>query len=347
MVTLRKNASSILGVFAIVFFFFLLFAIFGERALGGSFRRRCITNDTVISFAQNSSYTYDPDQNPVLYAEVNDTLTGVTSYPMKYCGQFQAENGDVLAAIPYSPAFPLGQPKGYSCPVSQTCVTGESDPDFNGMRTFDDILSAFVNVFLITSCEGWSVDMYRLQDSENQVWVPFYYLLTIIVLHYVMIDLFIAVVSEAMSDIWQQDSHQGHLERTNTPLLNDTNENWVLSEQTPHSRFGQQYLQKMVTHRVWEHAMMLIITADVLAQATRTASRTDTFLALLDWIELGFTFFFAAEALIKLAALGRRYFFSHRMIPFFLPLFPFNFHFLSSLPFPSFLLFLHFFFYNS
>lgn len=101
------------------------------------------------------------------------------------------------------------------------------------------------------------------------------------------------------------------------PLLNDDGKGWVFVETKQTFFFGwpQEKTQAMVTNKWWRHFTNFVVFLDIVAQATKSANSTPFFLTVLDWIELGFTVFFAFEMLLMLFAMGiRRYFSSHSNI---------------------------------
>jgi len=88
---LKSNFSMLTNILSFLFFFWLLFAILGVRTFQGSLRRQCFS-----------------DEFSVLVT------------PEKWCGSFIDSSGNLT--IPNSPpGYPIFSPKGYACPMSQSC----------------------------------------------------------------------------------------------------------------------------------------------------------------------------------------------------------------------------------
>ena len=60
-----------------------------------------------------------------------------------------------------------------TCPNGQQCLISETAP-YSGVLTFDTILSAWLNLFIAISKDGWTDTMYTYQDAYSY-WVSTVY----------------------------------------------------------------------------------------------------------------------------------------------------------------------------
>jgi len=71
----------------------------------------------------------------------------------------------------------------FTCPSDQVCVQGGPNPDA-GLVNFDHIGYGFFTIFNAITMEGWSIIMFRTQDSVHSItWM--YWVLIIVVGRYV------------------------------------------------------------------------------------------------------------------------------------------------------------------
>ena len=114
---------------------------------------------------------------------LNDTK--IIAYPPKACGSDFSFNSTR---------------KGYTCPVGQSC--GEAQAPFYNFVSFDNPLKAFLFLLTIVSMEDYTVVMYQLADAEYDV-ACLYFVFVIVLIAFVMINLFIAVITETFENVRQ------------------------------------------------------------------------------------------------------------------------------------------------
>ncbi|KAJ3372609.1 calcium channel protein [Allomyces arbusculus] len=165
--TLAVSRSMLLNVFYFVGYFFLIGAITGVLTFKGTFHRHCMVPH--------------PD----------GSLVGIT--PTQYCGGYEHPFLDGVQLTP------LGSnavdTKGYICPRPQVCVANQPNPHA-GFASFDSIWSSLLVVFTIVSLENWSEFLYGTQDGEMSEGAALFFVLLIIVLGFLLIQLFAAVITE-------------------------------------------------------------------------------------------------------------------------------------------------------
>ncbi|KAJ3368826.1 calcium channel protein [Allomyces arbusculus] len=166
--TLAVSRSMLLNVFYFVGYFFLIGAITGVLTFKGTFHRHCMV------------------------PHLDGSLVGIT--PTQYCGGYE---DPVLDGAQLTP---LGSnavdTKGYICPRPQVCVANQPNPHA-GFASFDSIWSNLLVMFMIVSLENWSEFLYGTQDGEMSEGAALFFVLLIIVLRFLLIQLFAAVITEA------------------------------------------------------------------------------------------------------------------------------------------------------
>ncbi|KNE63247.1 hypothetical protein AMAG_08394 [Allomyces macrogynus ATCC 38327] len=165
--TLAVSRSMLLNVFYFVGYFFLIGAITGVLTFKGTFHRHCMVPH--------------PD----------GSLVGIT--PTQYCGGYEHPFLDGVKLTPLG--SDAVDTKGYICPRPQLCVANQPNPHA-GFASFDSIWSSLLVVFTIVSLENWSEFLYGTQDGEMSEGAALFFVLLIIVLGFLLIQLFAAVITE-------------------------------------------------------------------------------------------------------------------------------------------------------
>ncbi|KAJ3369316.1 calcium channel protein [Allomyces arbusculus] len=169
------------NVIVFILFFFLILGISGVLFFKGSFSRQCLVQ-----------------------ARGNGLDLGwVPLTPTTYCGGWIDANGTA-----HAPVDVAGDPgtggtvKGHLCAYPQQCVRGQPNPAFE-FASFDSIVSALLVVFTIASIENWGELMDAAIQSESLV-SCWFFVVTIMVLHALLIQLFIAVIQETFASVRAQ-----------------------------------------------------------------------------------------------------------------------------------------------
>ncbi|KAJ3351107.1 calcium channel protein [Allomyces javanicus] len=165
--TLAVSRSMLLNVFYFVGYFFLIGAITGVLTFKGTLHRHCMVPH--------------PD----------GSLVGIT--PTQYCGGYEHPFLDGVKLTPLG--SDAVDTKGFICPRPQVCVANQPNPH-GGFASFDSIWSSLLVVFTIVSLENWSEFLYGTQDGEISEGAALFFVLLIIVLGFLLIQLFAAVITE-------------------------------------------------------------------------------------------------------------------------------------------------------
>ncbi|CAG8581619.1 28361_t:CDS:10 [Gigaspora margarita] len=192
--SLKISAPLLVNVLTFISFFFVIISIIGIQAFKGSFRRQCVWVDP----SGSSNYTLS----------------------QQWCGGYIGQDGNHYPYIstndhPLKPPIP----KGYLCPVGQ-----EGDNPYNNMVSYDNIFSAMVLTFVLAATQNWTDLLYRTMDTDYG-WSTLYYVLSLFILNFWLLNLFVAVIVAVFEKIREETSHSA-----SAPVLLDDEGKWTLKD---------------------------------------------------------------------------------------------------------------------
>ncbi|KAI9216692.1 Ion transport protein-domain-containing protein, partial [Blastocladiella britannica] len=180
LASLKASRRLLRQVAVFIGFIFLIFALTSVLAFKSSLQRQCM-------------------------------LDGQPATPMRYCGGYLTDQG-----VKVPPRIPPGvdpstidrtalpsdhsvYTKGYSCPFPQECWLGQKNAN-NGFQSFDNLAAAALLQFTIMTGENWSPTMYATMQAESR-FASLYFVAVFLVLGFLLLQLFIAVISETFSQV--------------------------------------------------------------------------------------------------------------------------------------------------
>ncbi|EKM51356.1 uncharacterized protein PHACADRAFT_263446 [Phanerochaete carnosa HHB-10118-sp] len=264
-----KTARPLLASVAyFVLFAMVMFSIIGIQSFEGSFRRSChllpTGGEDNIDLGQQCGAYIDPntlDVVPYISLE-NTTHTNV---------------------------------KGFVCPLGQVCMENPGNPE-TGVESFDTIYYSALQVFIVSSSNGWSPLMYAMMDSEFFI-SCFFFIVCIIVLNFWLINLFVAVITNTFSAI-RKDTHKSAFGAAPlAPALRD-DQGWSIVD-------GRRVAKRSRLKEIYESirwCWVALALASLVLQATRNVDAGPTHKEILDKGELALTLVFDLEILIRFAA---------------------------------------------
>ncbi|GJE94122.1 Ion transport protein-domain-containing protein [Phanerochaete sordida] len=263
-----KTARPLLASVAyFVLFAMIMFSIIGIQSFRGSFRRTCHLLPT---------------------AGEGDIDLG------NQCGAHMDPN--TLEIVPYIPADNNTQVtvKGFVCPLGQVCLENPGNP-FSGVESFDTVYYSALQVFIVSSANGWSPLMYSMMDSEFFI-SCFFFIVCVIILNFWLINLFVAVITNTFTAIRKDTNKSAFGAAPLGPALHD-DEGWSTADGrriARHSRLKEIYDN---TRLAW----VALALASLVLQATSNVDAGPTHKEILDKGELALTFVFDLEILIRFA----------------------------------------------
>ncbi|CAH7684043.1 Ion transport protein-domain-containing protein [Phakopsora pachyrhizi] len=258
-----KIASPLLvNVLYFIFFSVALFSIVGVQSFKGSYDRHCVW----LGKRQTDS---------------NNNLINLSNYTFteQTCGgQYNSKTGLAEGFIQSSTGKSFKNFKGYLCPQGQMCL--ETGNPNNGTQNFDNMAGAVLQVAIIASANSWSNMMYSLMDSEYFA-SCFFFIVCVLIMNFWLLNILVAVITNTFGEIASETKSSAF-----------SNEEGY--------RFGWQEGLDKVNQRYLRYFWLLVVLVDFGFQASRNSSNVP-WKDKLDHIQLGFTFAFAFEILLRLS----------------------------------------------
>lgn len=176
--------------------------------------------------------------------------------------------------------------KGYICPRGSLCLQRENP--YNNTMHFDDILHSLELVFVVMSANTFSDLMYNTINSDYTP-AALFFGAGIMIMMLWLINLLIAVITSSFQVI-REESRASAFTDTEDRIADEA------EEKQPKNLTPMQKIYNK-TKLVW----VLIIAADLLAQASKSASMSDTRRATIDAIEVITTLILDIEIGIRIA----------------------------------------------
>ncbi|CAB4398324.1 unnamed protein product [Rhizophagus irregularis] len=261
--SLKKSAPLLVNVTSFIGFFFILLSIIGVQAFKGSFSRRCVWKDI---------------NNP----------SNVYLHEDQYCGGWMDIDGSIKSV---GVSGSLGG-KGFICPIGQICE--EVGNPSGGLASFDNVFFSMILVFVISTIQNWTELMYRVMDSDF-AFASIFFILTVVILNFWLINLFVAVITKMFAKIREDTSHSAFTLSKSTPILSDDTEGWTLQDGKQMTKTSWFARRMDETVYVW----IVLIFADLFIMAFRTSNMSAEKSFILDRVELIFTIVFAIEIILR------------------------------------------------
>ncbi|KAJ3843127.1 Ion transport protein-domain-containing protein [Lentinula raphanica] len=263
-----KTARPLLANVALfVLFAMILFSVIGIQSFKGSLRRNCFLLPINGEEQQQLS-------NQFCGGHINNTTLVADPYLLL--------NG---SASEYTA-------KGYICPIGQICQETEN-PEGN-IESFDTIYYAALQIVVTASANSWSGLMYNIIDSEYFV-SSLFFIFCVIVLNFWLINLFVAVITNTFSAI-RSETQKSAFGAASLPVIEDERDDgWAAIDRTKPAKKNIAKVIYDYTRWCW----VLLALASLTLQATRTASVSATHAEILSFGELGITFAFDLEIVVR------------------------------------------------
>ncbi|KAF8639058.1 hypothetical protein AX17_001754 [Amanita inopinata Kibby_2008] len=269
MHSLKTARPLLTSVAYFVLFAMILLSIIGVQSFRGSLRRSCWLEPTL-----------GEDE-----MELNSQFCGghVNSTTLQVSGYVRIDGSIAPAA------------KGFICPLGQLCR--EADNPNNNVESFDTIYNAALQVIIIASANTWASLMYSVVDAEFFVSCIFF-IAGIIILNFWLFNLFVAVITHTFSAIRSVTNKSAFgAAPLESSVVDEQDDGWTSRDnrETP-----RNFANMIYRHSNW--CWVLLALASLVLQATRTVETDDFHEALMYYGELGITFAFDFEIVLRFLA---------------------------------------------
>jgi hypothetical protein len=161
----------------------------------------------------------------------------------------------------------VGRVKGYTCPPPQICAV--ADENLVTGQTFDNVLGSALQVFVISSANGWSPVMFEMQDSDYFA-AAIFFILGLVVLNFWLSQLGVAIIVSSFHDVraeTRRSAFGGRLTAAAAPALGIA----------PVARPSKAAVLYQRSRYLW----VALAVASLAAQATLTAGSSRAHLRLI------------------------------------------------------------------
>ncbi|EGG06060.1 uncharacterized protein MELLADRAFT_48591 [Melampsora larici-populina 98AG31] len=206
------------------------------------------------------------------------------TFPLQSCGgHYEAVTGLPRGFVQNSTGLPFNNPKGYLCPQGQLCM--ETGNPNNGTQNFDNVAGAAMQVIVIASANTWANMMYSLMDAEYFLSCLFF-VICLLVLNFWLLNILVAVITNTFAEIMDETKCSAFASSSG------------VSDAATHKKSIKPSLLRKVNNWLY-YFWVLVVFADFVVQATRTANMSPEASLWLDRAELYFTIAFVFEILLR------------------------------------------------
>ncbi|KAG5641384.1 hypothetical protein DXG03_005366 [Asterophora parasitica] len=252
-----------------VLFAMILLSIIGVQSFKGSLRRSCMLSPTL-----------GEDE-----IQISDQFCG---------GYIDPVSLNVTGYVQLDKSLSLSS-KGYICPIGQICRELDENPS-NNLQSFDAIWFSALQVVIAATTNGWSSVMYQVMDAEY-FFSCFFFIISVIVLNFWLINLFVAVITNTFSAIRSETKKSAFGAAPLVPINDDPDDGWT-SDATRKARSNLAKVIYGYTQWCW----VLLALASLALQATQSVDMNTTHELVLYYGELGITIAFDVEIIIRVLA---------------------------------------------
>ncbi|AET37838.1 calcium channel protein CCH1 Ecym_2085 [Eremothecium cymbalariae DBVPG len=273
--SIKYGLPQLFNVGFMLLYFWVFFAILGVQNFQGSFRRQCVwinPNDPADTFLYDKQFC-------------GGYIDAVTGEPRPY---IFADNTEAQGY------------KGFLCPPNSKCISNQNP--YNGRISFDNIINSIEMIFVIMSANTFTDLMYFTMDSDNMAAAIFFIFSTFFLTVWMM-NLFVAVLYSS----FEIANEMIHERRTESRSM----QNIVVRKLLHYGKMIKTKANASVFPNVMgkirriydqvEWVFVLVIFADLIAQATITAWTTTEKIHALLRIERIVSLLLLFESIIRIA----------------------------------------------
>eukprot|EP00240_Pyramimonas_obovata_P000215 CAMPEP_0118927358 /NCGR_PEP_ID=MMETSP1169-20130426/4846_1 /TAXON_ID=36882 /ORGANISM="Pyramimonas obovata, Strain CCMP722" /LENGTH=1618 /DNA_ID=CAMNT_0006869105 /DNA_START=431 /DNA_END=5287 /DNA_ORIENTATION=+ len=268
----KTTITALPMVFTVVLlalYLFVLFGIYGIQTYSGILRKRCVQNEYL-----DAKLTLTPDELDRIWGPREGYYDEL---------EFCRENSNGL--------WP-----GHLCQEGMTCVDVEN-PNF-GFTSFDTLLWALLLVFQCVTLEGWTDIMYWTMDASSGL-SCIYYIILIFIGAFFLLNLALAVISnvheasmaaEDKDDVEEEGDADEHMTRT--------------EEEQQNMWFLQKKAWSIISTTTFTNTVTSLIILNTIVLAANYSGASNTYLTVLETMNLILTIAFLVEMVLKFVGLG-------------------------------------------
>ncbi|GAA6064276.1 hypothetical protein JCM10212_000978 [Sporobolomyces blumeae] len=266
--SLKKASPLLVNTTVFIAFAGVLWGIIGLQSFRGSFRRYCE------------------------WIDPNGVLPSVKSD--QSCGGHVNATGTLVSYLLDDGTSSRENPKGFICSFPSVCI--ESENEWGGAKSFDNIFASLLQVTVVASANTWTDIMYSMMDADYFV-SCLYFIVGLVILNYWLINLFTAVITTTFADIRDETRHSAFASSSSHPKRAIYDDDRKIRR-----TFARSTSFVRVAYDKTKLAWVALVVVSVSAFAARQYDMPQSGLEVLDQIQLACTVAFDFEILIRLFA---------------------------------------------
>ncbi|XP_015671692.1 voltage-dependent L-type calcium channel subunit alpha-1D [Protobothrops mucrosquamatus] len=186
--------------------------------------------------------------------------------------------------------------------------------DFN----FDNVLTAMMALFTVSTFEGWPALLYRAIDSNGEnvgpiynyrVEISIFFIIYIIIIAFFMMNIFVGFVIVTFQEQGEQEYKNCELDKNQRQCVEYALKARPLRRYIPKNPYQYKFWY-MVNSTVFEYIMFVLIMLNTLCLAMQHYGQSKLFNDAMDILNMVFTAVFTVEMVLKLIAFKPKGYFS-------------------------------------
>ncbi|XP_067906860.1 voltage-dependent L-type calcium channel subunit alpha-1C isoform X2 [Heterodontus francisci] len=188
----------------------------------------------------------------------------------------------------------------------------------NSEFNFDDVPSAMMALFTVSTFEGWPQLLYRAIDSHTEdagpiynyrVEISIFFIIYIIVIAFFMMNIFVGFVIVTFQEQGEQEYKNCELDKNQRQCVEYALKARPLRRYIPKNTY-QYKVWYVVNSTYFEYLMFVLILLNTICLAMQHYGQSPTFSQAMDVLNMLFTGLFTVEMILKLIAFKPRGYFS-------------------------------------
>ncbi|XP_078424367.1 voltage-dependent L-type calcium channel subunit alpha-1C [Cetorhinus maximus] len=188
----------------------------------------------------------------------------------------------------------------------------------NSEFNFDDVPSAMMALFTVSTFEGWPQLLYRAIDSHTEdagpiynyrVEISIFFIIYIIVIAFFMMNIFVGFVIVTFQEQGEQEYKNCELDKNQRQCVEYALKARPLRRYIPKNTY-QYKVWYVVNSTYFEYLMFVLILLNTICLAMQHYGQSPTFDQAMDVLNMLFTGLFTVEMILKLIAFKPRGYFS-------------------------------------
>ncbi|XP_013916142.1 PREDICTED: voltage-dependent L-type calcium channel subunit alpha-1D-like isoform X1 [Thamnophis sirtalis] len=186
--------------------------------------------------------------------------------------------------------------------------------DFN----FDNVLTAMMALFTVSTFEGWPALLYKAIDSNGEnvgpvynyrVEISIFFIIYIIIIAFFMMNIFVGFVIVTFQEQGEQEYKNCELDKNQRQCVEYALKARPLRRYIPKNPYQYKFWY-MVNSTVFEYIMFVLIMLNTLCLAMQHYGQSKLFNDAMDILNMVFTAVFTVEMVLKLIAFKPKHYFT-------------------------------------